>query len=341
MILIALFSLGVYDKRANDEKEVKRPLMNLGDKSIFSGKTLDYFFQLTETMNYTQAAQKLGISQPALTQRIKKFEQAIGTPLFYFKGKEMCLTEAGESMIRATKYVQCIFKHTLDEINSIENEELGHLKIGALPSIGDEIFVEFLAYHHENNPQSKVSLSIVPREEIWEKLENNQLDIGIVCLPDKIVKNWNRYASKIIAEEELFFIHKEYAKRNKPTIRLKETLQNKWVFYPNKFYINDTLKAHFIYQNLDLPVVSGYFSSPRQLQLFNQQSGHYTALPKSYIDANPLAKNQYMLPFDPPITYQLAFVFKKETIQVDRMKNFFFYFDKFSQEKESASRLKS
>lgn len=66
--------------------------MNLKDQSVFSGKTLDYFIQLTETMNYTYAAQKLGISQPALTQRIKKFERALGVPLFYFKGREMRLT---------------------------------------------------------------------------------------------------------------------------------------------------------------------------------------------------------------------------------------------------------
>lgn len=328
-------------KGLQTQKEVKENLMNLGDKSIFSGKTLDYFSELTETMNYTQTARKLGISQPALTQRIKKFEHAIGAPLFYFKGKEMRLTEAGESMARATQSVQTIFKHALDEINSIEREESGHLKVGVLPSIGDELFVEFLAYYHWKNSRGKVSLSIVPREELWEQLEKNQLDLAILCLPDQIIKNWNRYASKMIAKEELFLIHQNDSWNDKSSINLKETLQNKWAFYPNKFYINGTLKASFVYQNLNFPEISGYFSSPRQLQLFSQRSGHYTALPKSYIDANPLGEDQYMLPFDPPITYNLAFVFKKDKAHLDRMKNFFLYFDKFSKEKESASRLKS
>ena len=41
-------------------------------ENIFSSKTLSYFLQLAETMNYTQAAQILGITQPALTQQIKK-----------------------------------------------------------------------------------------------------------------------------------------------------------------------------------------------------------------------------------------------------------------------------
>lgn len=48
--------------------------MKSKQESIFSSKTLTYFLQLSETMNYTQAAQILGITQPALTQQIKKLE---------------------------------------------------------------------------------------------------------------------------------------------------------------------------------------------------------------------------------------------------------------------------
>ena len=55
--------------------------------SFLPSKPLDYFLQLTDTMNYTQASQILGITQPALTQQIKKLEERIGAPLFYSVGK--------------------------------------------------------------------------------------------------------------------------------------------------------------------------------------------------------------------------------------------------------------
>ena len=48
--------------------------------TILSAKSLRYFLQLVSTMNYTQAAEILGITQPALTQQIKKLEHAIGAP---------------------------------------------------------------------------------------------------------------------------------------------------------------------------------------------------------------------------------------------------------------------
>lgn len=66
--------------------------------TILSAKSLRYFLQLIETMNYTQAAQILGITQPALTQQVKKLERAIGAPLFGQMGKKLYLTEAGKEM---------------------------------------------------------------------------------------------------------------------------------------------------------------------------------------------------------------------------------------------------
>ena len=47
--------------------------MKTKSDNIFSSKTLNYFLQLAETMNYTQAAQLLGITQPALTQQIRTY----------------------------------------------------------------------------------------------------------------------------------------------------------------------------------------------------------------------------------------------------------------------------
>ena len=76
--------------------------MKTKQENIFSSKTLSYFLQLAETMSYTQAAQILGITQPALTQQIKKLERTVGAPLFYSVGKKFI------SLMRVT---QCWMLH--------------------------------------------------------------------------------------------------------------------------------------------------------------------------------------------------------------------------------------
>ena len=74
--------------------------MKTKQDTIFSSKTLSYFLQLAETMSYTQAAQILGITQPALTQQIKKLERTVGAPLFYSVGKKLLLLAACSSIKR-------------------------------------------------------------------------------------------------------------------------------------------------------------------------------------------------------------------------------------------------
>lgn len=57
--------------------------------TILSAKSLRYFLQLIETMNYTQAAQILGITQPALTQQVKKIGTRYWCSIIWTNGEEV------------------------------------------------------------------------------------------------------------------------------------------------------------------------------------------------------------------------------------------------------------
>jgi Transcriptional regulator len=106
--------------------------MKTKQESIFSSKTLTYFLQLAETMNYTQAAQILGITQPALTQQIKKLERTVGAPLFYSVGKKLRLSDAGYTMLDATHKIYGILNQATDEIQQATSATQGEINIGVV-----------------------------------------------------------------------------------------------------------------------------------------------------------------------------------------------------------------
>lgn len=308
---------------------IVRDLMNLRDRSVYSGKTLDYFVQLTETMNYTQAAEKLGISQPALTQRIKKFEKAIGAPLFYFKGKQMHMTETGHTMLRATKAVYTIFKSVADEIECSTIDAEDHIKVGMLMSIEDQYLVDFFAACHKENPKWKVSLYTLSREDLWRELENDQIDIALLYLPDDTIQDWRAYESINIFKEELLFYQHNEQIIHQETVALKDTVDTMWTAYLPKLYINDLLRGAFIDQNLHLPSVAGYFTTPSQVMNFSRQTGSIAALPSTYLCINGEKEKPYIKSFDPPLYYSLSFVYRKEKMLLPRIERFFHYFDDF------------
>ena len=134
--------------------------MKTTQESIFSSKTLTYFLQLAETMNYTQAAQILGITQPALTQQIKKLERTVGAPLFYSVGKKLRLSDAGYTMLNATHSIYSVLNKATDEIQQTTSATQGTINIGVLASIEDHVFEDFAIKYYEANPNVIISLHL-------------------------------------------------------------------------------------------------------------------------------------------------------------------------------------
>lgn len=147
-------------------------------------------------MNYTQAAQILGITQPALTQQIKKLERTVGTALFYSVGKKLRLTDAGYIMLKTTHQIYDLLNDATDEIQQATSSTTGQINLGILASIETKVFEDFALDLYKDNPDLEVNFHMLTRKEIWESLENNRIDLAIMYLPDESIKNWKPYSSK-------------------------------------------------------------------------------------------------------------------------------------------------
>ena len=315
--------------------------MKTKSDNIFSSKTLNYFLQLADTMNYTQAAQLLGITQPALTQQIKKLERIAGAPLFYSVGKKLHLSDAGKTMLRTTHEVYDILNAATDEIQQTTSATIGKIRIGLLSSIEDKVFTDFIINYFNKFPDVEIALMMLPRNEIWEKLENNKIDLAIMYLPDESIKNWKPYKSKKIMDEEILFLHHDENLDKKKKIKMKDTTGKRWVTYPDSYYINEVLKESFKNQMADLPVVAGNYTTPAQLYKFSNATECYTALPNSFIKAHEKEAELKAIPFEPAIKFTMSFVFRSDKDQIPRIANFLQSFDVYMSESDYISRLKS
>lgn len=314
--------------------------MKTQHESIFSSKTLTYFLQLAETMSYTQAAQILGITQPALTQQIKKLEKNVGAPLFYSVGKKLHLSDAGYTMLDATHQIYETLNRATDEVQQSTSPDLGEINVGILASIDTGVFFDFVIDFYERHPNVKLTIYSLTRKEIWEGLENNQLDLAIMYLPDGSIKNWKQYEIKTILAENLLFVHHNEKLKKRRKIKLKDTLSRPWVGYPVEFYVNNQLREAFRNENSDSPDFAARFTQPEQLLRFAKRTGSYTALPDSFVASRQKeATGLYQAQFDPAITFEMSFVFRKGKSEIPRIKNFFQEFDQYLIDKDYISRL--
>ncbi|TPR13911.1 MULTISPECIES: LysR family transcriptional regulator [Apilactobacillus] len=313
-------------------------------ENIFSSKTLTYFLQLADTMNYTQAAQILGITQPALTQQIKKLEKTIGSPLFYSIGKKLKLSAAGNIMLKSTKEIYSILNETADEIEQSNSATSGEINIGVLSSIQDKVLEDFSIEMYKENPSLTINLRMLTRKEIWESLENNQIDLAIMYLPDSSIKNWKPYEAKKIISDDLMFIHHNKKLSNNSKVRFQDTIDTPWVTYPEGYFLDFILKEKFKNQLVDLPTSAARFTTPNQILKFALETGSNTALPSSFMidkDVNKMENiDAWVSKMTPNIKFDLAFVYRKNKRLIPRIGNFLDQFDKFLEEKDYLSRLK-
>ncbi|ERI07391.1 LysR family transcriptional regulator [Aneurinibacillus aneurinilyticus] len=146
-------------------------------------RQLEYFRSVCQELHFTRAAEKIGISQPSLSQQIRLLEHEIGTPLFDRIGKKTALTESGRLLL---KYTQNIF-HELEQaqaaIKELNGLQRGSISIGTLLTVENYLIPPTLLNFHRLYPAIKISVLGLRTGDIRKNLLENKLDIGIVFLP--------------------------------------------------------------------------------------------------------------------------------------------------------------
>ena len=308
---------------------------------ILSDRAFTYFLQLAETLNYTKTAHLLSISQPALTQHIKKLEQNLETELFYYSGKTLHLTKAGEIMRQAITEVYEVMEEAVKQVHDENMSTRGKISIGMSASIEDRVLTDFITDYFKRYPEVEVSLLTVSRHEVWEMLDRNQLDIAMLFLPSSVLKKRREYQSQVVFQDELLFLHHEEELKGQDSISFAQASQYPWVTYPQNYFVAQVIQDAFENLNFTKPKSVARFTKPEQMLRFSNQTGATTALPGSFIEAHQGETALEALPFEQPILMDLAFVFRKERLEVPRIHHFLDVFNDYIISETYLSRLKN
>lgn len=138
------------------------------------------FSQVVEEQSFTVVARKLGISQPAVSNQIRAFEEKLGVKLLFRKGKGFALTMEGETVYRHTLLILDEWSELIREIGGSERLMNGKVHIGASHIPGEYLLPIFLASFRNIYPDVKFKLSIGDSLEMAEKVLTHEVDFAVV-----------------------------------------------------------------------------------------------------------------------------------------------------------------
>ncbi|MCI8663468.1 MAG: LysR family transcriptional regulator [Hungatella sp.] len=124
-----------------------------------------YMTAIAEEQNITRAANKMFISQSAMSQQLMKVERELGTPLFWREGRKLKLTKAGQIYINAAKAILNVEEAFYEEVRELEESSL-HIKIAVCTCVPEAVFDKLL-------------------EGVLKKLAGTEPDIFLTCCQSK------------------------------------------------------------------------------------------------------------------------------------------------------------
>src|SRR3954452_23788081 len=144
-------------------------------------KQLAAFCAVVERRSFSQAAERLGVTQPAVSLQIRSLEQRLGQQLLDRSGRRVEPTEAGMRLYRGAQRWLALEEQILQELGDDPDGELtGRLEIGGSTGPGGSVLPVVLAEFQQLNPQVHVALSVSDSHTIVEQVARRELELGVV-----------------------------------------------------------------------------------------------------------------------------------------------------------------
>lgn len=178
------------------------------------------FYYVASLGGITAAAEKLCISQPAVSQSIKQLEKQIGGVLFVRTSKGVSLTPEGQTLFH---YVRRGYESILqgeEQFRRLNDLENGEIRIGAGDTALRYFLLPYLEQFREKHPGVRVAVSDMSSPQICADLEEGKIDFGIVSWP---VQEKPDLIYRLVREvEDVFVASSRYGFLRHRTVRYRE-----------------------------------------------------------------------------------------------------------------------
>ena len=144
---------------------------------------LKYFVELASTQHVSKAAERLGVSQPALSHCMKRIEQEVGLSLFLRSKKGVTLTAAGQRLLESAQTLLQNWQDVVIAAKSEMQEISGVIRLGCHTAVAQYTLPHFLPDFLFQHPAISLQLHHGLSRHINESIISGQMDVGLVVNP--------------------------------------------------------------------------------------------------------------------------------------------------------------
>ena len=245
-------------------------------------QNLRAFLLVAETGSFSLAAEKLHLTQPAVSKRIALLEEQLGAGLFDRIGRNVGLTEAGEALLPHAKSVQRELDLAERSVRDLAGEVSGNLRLATSHHIGLHRLPPVLSHFSREYPDVHLDIDFMDSEQAYERINQGKAELAVVTLaPDaegSVIATpvWKDPLDIMVARD-----HEMLAGNSAPDLRLLSA--HPAILPGMNTYTGQIIKQLFDQHGLELEVslVTNYLETIRMMASVGLG---WTILPRSMVD---------------------------------------------------------
>ena len=281
-------------------------------------KNLEILLVLDDEKHFKRASEKLNISQPALSMKLKSLENEIGVTLVKRGKNFMGLTSEGKVLKNRFSNIVKEYSEIKQLSSELKNSLSGTLRIGVIPTAQLEIanIINFFVQKHKNVNTKVISM---PSSKIDEQLHDYKIDIGITYLENEPIKG----VTKIPFYDERYFLISSNQKfKTKKTVRWSDCQDLDLCLLSDDNQFRRIINSVFKDEGINPRVL---LESNSVTQIFSQinMSNFSTIMPFFFTQAFNYRQSAYFSELvSPTISHKIGLVFIKDTNPAPLKDNF-------------------
>jgi len=195
---------------------------------------LKVFLEVARYLSFTEAADALNLTQPAVSAKIKSLEAALGTPLFQRLGRRVELTQAGEYLLEEGPQLVELESRLVAEVKTIKQGKFSSLTVGSMADIACDWLPKKLYRYRQLCPDVKTGYQqFNDVEALYRALKNGEIDLGFSDLSFSTFDEIS--ATTIDTTTYSLVLSQSHILAQKSWVSLKELTQESWVLLPEGF----------------------------------------------------------------------------------------------------------
>jgi LysR family transcriptional regulator, hydrogen peroxide-inducible genes activator len=180
-----------------------------------------YFFALCEELNFTQAAQRCKVSQPALTRAIRKLEEEFGGALFHRERANTHISELGRTVLPYLKQVYEGAEQAKRQAGDFVRLQKTPLRLGLMCTIAPALLLDLVATVQARHPGIALQILDAAATELRDRLLAGDLEVAIYALPMVPVDERLHYLP-LFRERFMIVMHPQHRLAAQSEVRVKD-----------------------------------------------------------------------------------------------------------------------